>query len=410
MGPPTRRRNPSRQERRRGARRAAVALACAAGAVWLAACAQVGPPQPPSANLPAAPAALHIRRLGEQLELTWTAPNQTTDGVAQQGAITPWLCLWPGGGATSPPRDVPCPRRVRIGAAEPPGGNGQARIRLGDLALRLPGVPPLPVIAPRNFHLALVFANDGGHFGARSRFRLIPALPVAPPPVWLPVRLQRGGILLRWRCPVPSRVRIERRRLGAIPTRGSAAAAPALAPAGRTKGPAGAKRRAGRPWRAVADVSAGAGQFLDRQITWGHIYGYRLYSLAGHGVEEITSVASPVLTVPARNLFPPQRPRGLESVVSPPSQPGAPYQIALSWLPLQPPPPVTVAGYNIYRRRADGTWRRLNASLLLTPVFSDSISAPAGTRLQYAVTAVAASGVEGPQSVPIPVRLGPAGP
>ncbi len=403
-GPAPKRRSYSRRQSPRGARRAWIALACAAGAAWLAACAQVGPPQPPSANLPAAPAAFHIRRLGAQLELRWTAPNQTTDGVALQGAITPWLCLWPGGGAAAPPRHVPCPRRLRVGPAEPPGGSGGARLRLRELALRLPGVPPLPATAPRNFHLALLFANDGGRFGARSRFRLIPAMPVAPPPVWLPVRLDRRGILLRWRSPVPSRVRIERRRLGTIPPNGPAAPATS-APAAGAQGTAVAAHRAGRSWRAVADVSAGVGRFLDRQITWGEIYGYRLYSLAGHGVEEVTSAASPVLTVPARNLFPPARPSELESVVSPPARPGAPYLVALSWLPLPPAPPVTIAGYNLYRRRVAGPWRRLNASLLLTPAFSDSVSAPAGTRWQYAVTAVAASGVEGPKSAPVTVRL-----
>ncbi|MGH9535875.1 MAG: hypothetical protein ACRD2E_13580 [Terriglobales bacterium] len=360
----------------------------------LAGCAQVGPPRPPSANLPAAASGFTARRLGADLDLRWTGPGETRDGVGQRGRITPWLCIWPGGGVAPPPAYVPCPRRLRLGPATPPGRAGQARLPLGALTLALPGVPPLPATSPRNLQVALVFANASGHWGARTPFRLVPTTPVAPPPVWLPAQVDRAGIQLRWRAAAPSRVRLERRNLRALVT----AAMPPPAPAPHGSAPA--------RWRAVADVLSGVTQYHDRRITWGRVYAYRLVSLAGYGSEEVTSAPSPVLTVPARDVFPPAAPAGLESVVTPPSQPGASYQVALSWLPVRPSPPVSVAGYNVYRRRGPrAAWRRRNPALLLTSVYSDSVAASAGARFQYAVTAVGENGVEGPKSVPVTAVL-----
>lgn len=358
-------------------------------------CAQVGPPLPPSANLPAAAASFRARRAGPWLELKWKAPAETEDGLRQRGAITPWLCIWPGGGQAAPPADAPCPRRLRVGAAQPPGAPGQARIGLERLAIRLPGVPPVAATAPRVLHVALVFANASGHWGARTPFRLAPAAEVAPAPAWLPARVLRAGIDLHWRPVAPSRVRIERRCV-------------TCSQASTTPGPAA--QAAGGAWRAVADTPAGTTQFLDGQIAWGQTYAYRLVSLAGYGREEVTSLPSAVLRVPARNNFAPGRPTGLESVATPPTAPGGAYTVALSWLPPPPAPPATVAGFNVYRRVAGGAWRRRNSALLLTPVFSDAVRAAAGASFDYAVSAVAANGIEGGKSAPLRVRLPPAQP
>lgn len=354
-------------------------------------CAQVGPPLPPSANLPAAATSFSARRAGPWLELAWKAPVATEDGLRQRGAITPWLCLWPGGGQAAPPAEAPCPRRWRVGAAEPPGARGVARIRLDRLAVPLPGVPPLAATAPRDLHVALVFANAAGHWGARTAFRLAPTAPVAPPPVWLPARVLRRGIALHWRPVEGSRVRIERRRI--------TTSQPSTPPA------AGAQPGAAT-WRAVADLAAGVTHFLDGQIVWGQSYAYRLESLAGYGRGEVTSLPSPELMVPARNNFPPGAPTGLEAVTTPPTVPGGAYTVALSWLPPAPAPPATVAGYNVYRRTVGGPWRRRNPALLLTPVYSDAVTAAPGARLEYAVTAVGANGVEGAESASLQVRVG----
>ncbi len=43
------------------------------------ACATIGPPQPPSLELPKPPADLRAVRKGDRVILTWTAPSVTTD-------------------------------------------------------------------------------------------------------------------------------------------------------------------------------------------------------------------------------------------------------------------------------------------------------------------------------------------
>ncbi|MGH9488944.1 MAG: hypothetical protein ACRD17_00410, partial [Terriglobales bacterium] len=173
-------------------------MALALAAALAGGCAQVGPPLPPSANLPMAAPHFTAGRLGPWLELNWRAPANTKDGLPQRGAITPWLCIWPGD-AAAPPAGTPCPRRVQVGAAQAPGAKGQARVRLDQLWLALPGAPSVPATTPSMIQVALVFANASGHWGAPAQFRRVPTVPVAPPPAWNPARVLRGGIALSWR-------------------------------------------------------------------------------------------------------------------------------------------------------------------------------------------------------------------
>src|SRR5712671_5654411 len=47
--------------------------------VWLTGCASIGPPLPPSLELPRAPSDLRAARKGNKVTLTWTVPARTTD-------------------------------------------------------------------------------------------------------------------------------------------------------------------------------------------------------------------------------------------------------------------------------------------------------------------------------------------
>ena len=63
-----------------GMRRSAWTLLTALGALLMVtACATIGPPQPPSLELPKPPKDLRATRKGDRVILTWTVPNVTTD-------------------------------------------------------------------------------------------------------------------------------------------------------------------------------------------------------------------------------------------------------------------------------------------------------------------------------------------
>src|SRR3984893_287723 len=54
-------------------------LVAAAALVWVNGCASVGPPLPPSLEVPKAPSDLRAARRGDRVTLTWTIPARTTD-------------------------------------------------------------------------------------------------------------------------------------------------------------------------------------------------------------------------------------------------------------------------------------------------------------------------------------------
>lgn len=373
---------------------AALAAGLLAAALLLAACAQVGPPRPPSANLPAAPAQFVLRRSGGELRLRWTSSPRTNDGAAQKGPITPFLCVWPTRHPRlPPPRDVFCPRAAAIAAPAAPGASGVASLPLAQLFPALPaagGTPPR--LALPSVFLALSFANSRGARGDWSAFQAVPTAPAAPPPSGLvaAVRPAPGGVAihLAWRPVAPvasgfiSGLRVFRR---ALP-------------------PFLAAEASGEPengdWEAQADLPPVATAYSDRHVVVGQTYQYELRSLIGAGANQVEGPASAVVTVAARDVFPPPAPSGLRAALSP----GPPVTVELSWLPVTAP---DLAGYNVYRRRppsdgAAGAWVKVNPALLPTPVFSLPLGANAPA-WRFAVTAVDQRGNESAPSPPVTV-------
>ena len=60
--------------------------------VLLTACATIGPPQPPSLNLPTPPADLRASRKGDRVALTWTVPSVTTDRQTSRDIGSTRIC------------------------------------------------------------------------------------------------------------------------------------------------------------------------------------------------------------------------------------------------------------------------------------------------------------------------------
>ncbi len=146
-------------------------------------------------------------------------------------------------------------------------------------------------------------------------------------------------------------------------------------------------------------------EYEDRGVAVGAAYQYFVRSVVAYAGQPYESADSNLATITMRDVFPPSAPTGLV-VVPVPAEQGSAAHLDLSW---NINPETDVAGYNVYRSEqesARGT--RLNSALLPTPAYSD-MSAVAGQRYWYRVTAVDRSGNESaPSAAGVPGEV-PAG-
>lgn len=131
-------------------------------------------------------------------------------------------------------------------------------------------------------------------------------------------------------------------------------------------------------------------EYQDAGVAVGATYQYFVRSVVEYAGQPYESADSNLATITMHDVFPPSVPTGLV-VVSVPAEQGTAAHLDLSW---NINPETDVAGYNVYRsEQAGAQGTRLNSALLPTPAFSD-MSAVAGRRYWYRVTAVDRSGNE----------------
>src|ERR1700682_1007046 len=88
-------------------------LLALAALIWVSGCASIGPPLPPSLELPHPPSDLKALRKGDKVTLSWTVPAHTTDRqrarylgktrFARSIAAAPVSCGVPVGEVAPPP-------------------------------------------------------------------------------------------------------------------------------------------------------------------------------------------------------------------------------------------------------------------------------------------------------------------
>lgn len=339
----------------------------------LAGCAQVGPVLPPSAQLPRPVEDFRAVRRGPEVELLWTAPTRTSDGVALRGPVRYNLCVWPGSQAGVP---APAPPPATSQAvtpvlpqvpSPPPRPRGVAATPSGAVMPSCPRLLSLPDHSIRVAELgggtlatlALYAVNASGAGAGWSNLARVPLTAVAPPPRLLTATPTAQGVELRWRPPEggPANSVLLYRQSGTQP--------PDL----------------------LAELDPGASSYLDRSAAWGTPYSYWLRSAAGAGAATAESADSNQLQITPLDIFPPPVPQGLQAVADVSG-------VELSWQPVAAP---GLAGYNLYRKDSfSATWIKRNTAVLATPVFHDPLPASAGTR--FAVTAVGLNGRESAMS------------
>jgi hypothetical protein len=398
-----------------------------------AGCASPGPPKPPSLNLPALATDIRAHRVGNQVLLSWTTSTNTSDDLPIQGPITAELCREVGPRPETPAARLKACAPVRRLTVTP------GRSSTSDDLTPALTADPVTLLTYR-----VQLFNAAGRSAGESAVAGFAAAGAAPPVIEdLRASNLEAGAVLEWKpATTPGIVDLERTDL-TPPAAHDHAPQPKPAPsaptskAGKNKKSKKAKGKAS-PSASHAEKSAGqaaeahlrateptasghASQSgatgsstatqgtpetregtVDETAQMGSTYRYvaarvRTVKIGIHTLE-IESALSPAITFAHLDIFPPQRPTGLEAI--PGSDPHNPTAIDLSW---EPNGEFDLAGYLVYRQSLDdrgaatGPAVQLTSTPIATPAFRDLTAAP-GQSYAYQVLAIDQAGNQSPLS------------
>lgn len=342
----------------------------------VAGCASPGPPRPPSLWLPQPVRDLSAARVGGTVELRFTLPQRTTDGLPiRESVLKASVCRGGEGGPCEP-----VPSLQNVGVAINKTASAAERLVVWHDEL------PTSVASgePRVLMYRVELSNLEGKTAGWSD-PAYAAAGAAPADVsGLSAEETRAGILLRWQAAasgVSSGDEVLLRRELVSP-------------------PAGKKHEETEPvW---LESHAKDDQTIDSSASEETAYRYvavrrRVVQLGEHKVELRSALSSPV-TITWRNAFPPAAPLGLSAA---PYSQGGVFAVDLVWEPVQEP---GLKGYVVTRQALDASAAALGNSETLTPqpvelpAFHDA-SAKQGMGYRYGVRAVSAKGVVGAEAV-----------
>lgn len=349
-----------------------------AGVLMLAGCASIGPPEPPSLELPKPPTDLRASRKGDTLALTWTIPVRTTDhqSVRYLGktrvcrSLAPALtsCGTPVG-EVAPPLDF---AKIRSSPTTKLTASYKGDIRAG-LAL---DSKQAGLYATATY--AVEVLNEDGRSAGLSNQIHVSLAETLPAPKDFAAHLSGQGVVLTWSgqllsltptVPVRYSYRVFRRQEGS------------------------------QPETLVGEVEAGmasALSLIDQSMEWEKTFYYHADTLTviaepGKPPVSIEGDDTPEVGIFVDDIFPPAVPTGLQAVFS---GPGQQTFIDLVWTPVTD---ADLAGYNIYRHEPNTKPMKLNSVLVETPAFRD-VNVVTGKAYFYSVSAVDQRGNESARS------------
>jgi hypothetical protein len=347
-------------------------LALAAVAIF-SSCATIGPPQPPSLELPKPPTDLRATRKGEKVLLTWTIPTLTTDRQSVRAPGPTRICRGLEKVLTS------C---TPVGEAAPPQNFAEIHKSAGR-KVTASYTDTLPSELERDNPLGYVtFAVEVGNANGRSAGLSnqvhVPFVPTLPPPEEFNARVTGEGVVLTWtgyplsladQQPVRYFYRVYRRQEGS-----------------QQQVLVGQLLLADDPHPSLVDQS----------FEWGKTYYYHATTLSvitqsGGPEIQVEGEDTPEVQAFAHDVFPPAVPGGLQAVFSGPGQ--EPF-IDLIWAPVSE---VDLAAYNVYRHEEGKTPEKVNAELVKTPAYRDK-NIVSGKEYFYSVSAVDVRGNESARS------------
>lgn len=330
-------------------------------------CATIGPPQPPSLDLPKPPEDLRATRKGNQVTLTWTVPNMTTDRQTIRTLGPTQICrnlveLQECGAA--------------VGQAPAPAANTTSEQRA-----RATFIDTLPSdLENKDASSSMVYAvevlnRSGRGAGLSNRVRVLLA-PTLPPPSDLQGRVTSEGVVLNWTSlPVPPGIPANVHVITRVYRRASETQQQSV----------------------VGEVPIGGeAKLTDSGIEWERTYDYHVAEISvvskpDRSQEEVAGPDSSEIKVFTHDVFPPAVPSGLQAVFS---GPGQSLFVDLVWAPVTD---ADLAGYNVYRREEGAKSEKLNLDPLKAPSYRDT-HVSAGTRYYYSVTSVDIRGNESAKS------------
>ena len=342
-------------------------------ALWLQGCGMAAAPQPPSLHLPRPVHDLKAERIGNQVQLTWTMPKETTDAQRIIRPVFARICM------ETTSRVCATVGTVNAAPGKPASfpDNLSSQLTQG----------PLRVISYQVSAL-----NPQGHTAGPSNSASTLAGAAPLPITGFTAHTVPQGILLQWQPKVSTDAggtyRIERTLVQA-PAEAVSPASPPIAHHHSSTSNLVSAKPSPSPQQTLL-VSAGtANAALDTSIQWNAPYSYTIARVAqlaptqsGSAPIRISSEPSSAVTLFARDTFPPAAPQRLVAVVVS----GTPPLVDLSWSPSLEP---DFAHYQVSRRDLSSTAAPtpLASPQLVTPTFRDPSVAP-GHRYAYSVRAL----------------------
>jgi hypothetical protein len=335
----------------------------------LTACATIGPPQPPSLDLPKPPSDLRVSRKGDRVTLTWTLPRSTTDRETIRSLGPTRICR-----GFAELKECGTPVGQAPAQKLPTNKSGKSAEASYTDAIPAEMERNLPDVSAT--YAVEVLNSDGRGAGLSNEVR-VPLLRTDPPPGDFRAAVTKDGIVLRWsrtvskvdpESPVHYVYRIYRRP------------------------------EENAQWSLVGDIPAGGENdtaLTDSGIEWEKTYRYRAATVTvsaqtGSKVQ-VEGDDTPEATVFADDVFPPAVPTAVQAVFSGPGQ--KPF-IDLVWGPVSD---ADLAGYNVYRMDDDGAANKINPELVRAPAYRDT-NVQSGKRYTYWVSSVDLRGNESARS------------
>ncbi len=377
-------------------KRLLVGLVCAG----LSGCASIGPPLPPSLELPKPPADLHATRKGDKVTLTWTTPRRTTDRRSVRYLGNAEICRGPD------PVLKQCGKPA--GESAPPEKSGATKKSPPRLAASYVDTLSSAIEQenPSGFATyAVEVLNTAGRGAGLSNQVHVPLVPTLPPLSGFSGEATAQGVRITWKCPpvggtrTPGTTylfRIYRNPLSRADTKKIAE----IDVTDCVAGPATPIQLSGQASNTASNTLQGLNpvvtSYLDQTFEWEKTYYYHgtvvsVIAVSGKAPVEVEGDDTSEVKVFADDVFPPAVPTGLQAVFSGPGQ--QPF-IDLVWTPATE---ADLAGYNVYRREAGRIAEKLNSELIKTPAFRDT-KIEAGAEYFYSVSAVDLRGNESTRS------------